>query len=520
MLRMKKTLLIIAASVVMVAMCTSLWAADAAASSVTLTVGVYDRSTPGYLADNNFMTKYIQDGVKAKYGFTVKFQTIPRWQEVPKLNLLMAAGKAPDVSFMYDLGTVSNYIKSKGLVDLTQLLDQYGPELKAYLGSDVLDYGFFDGKQWAIPAKRTNVATFSAFVRKDWLDKLGMKMPTSTQGFLDMLKAFKDKNPGNVQGEWGPWVFQTDQNNIKWTVSMFIDSYIPKLSPEDSACYLEFATPGWKDAFKALNKAYNDGLIEPQFTVDKDGKLLEKAIMQGKAGAFIWNWDYPYRPNPGLTTELKKVVSDANIVPFDPFVDAQGKHAKMKYNPNGLFIFVPRFSKHAKEAIQYLNWMADIKNLKFLQNGVKGQQYTDETAGGIPKGFIDSAKLPDAQKYNFSDLPIISNGKEFGSDALNAEALALSYSGYEELVKQAYIIAMTDATFPFHFEAIIDASAKYTPIIRTKGAQLFAKSIVCAAADFDKTWDSLYKEWYEAGADKIIAERRVAYKAQMAKAKK
>jgi putative aldouronate transport system substrate-binding protein len=301
---------------------------------------------------------------------------------------------------------------------------------------------------------------------------------------------------------------------------MFIQSFIPKLSAEDAACYLEFATPGWKDAFKAMNQAYNDGTIEPQFAIDKAGQLLEKSIMRGRAGAFIWNWDYPYRANPGLASELKKIVPDSNLVPFDPFVDAQGKHKKTKYNPNGMYIFVPRFSKHPKEAIQYLNWMVDLKNLKFLQNGVKGQQYLNETAGGIPKDFIDPAKLPDAQKYNVNDLSIISNGKEYGSDAMNAEALALSYSGYEEQVKQSYIIAMTDAIFPFHFEKIITASATYTPIIRTKGAQLFAKSVVCPVSDFDKTYDALYKEWYEAGADKIMAERRAAYKEQIAKAKK
>jgi len=401
-------------------------------------------------------------------------------------------------------------------VDLTSLLDQYGAELKAYLTDDVLAYGNFDGKQWAVPAKRTNIAKHSAFVRKDWLDKLGMKVPTSTQGFLDMLKAIKEKNPGNVTGVWGPWGFATDPANIDWNVQLFLDSYRKPMAAEDAACLIRFAYPGYKDGYRAINKAYNDGLIDQNFPVDNTGNLLSSIVMQGKVGVYIGNWDYPYRTVPGWINELRKVTPEANFLPMDPFVNSVGKHDKYLYSPAGMYIFVPKFSKHAKEAVQYLNWMADIKSLKFLQNGVKGQQYANETASGIPIGFFDNARLTDSQKYNVTDLSIISNGKEFGSIAMNAEATALSYTGFEDLVKQAYTVSMTDATFPFHFDAIIAAEGKYTGPMNQKASELFAKSITCPVADFDKTWDGLYKEWLDAGAQKIMDERRIAYRAQMA----
>ena len=167
----------------------------------TLTVEVFDRGKPGQPdLNNNYWTKYVNDNFGKQFNVTVNYVSVPRSQEVDKLNVLMAAGQAPDISYTYNQGVVYNYVQQGGLADLDSALQQYGSTLTKYLGDDVLKYGKFNGKQYAVPGKRTVLAGDNTFIRKDWLDKLGLPVPTTPEQFYDTMAAFKEKNPGNVSG--------------------------------------------------------------------------------------------------------------------------------------------------------------------------------------------------------------------------------------------------------------------------------------------------------------------------------
>ncbi|MNP82592.1 hypothetical protein D3C76_1812810 [compost metagenome] len=51
-------------------------------------------------------------------------------------------------------------MKSGGLTEVSSLIGQYGPNLKKFLGDEVLSYGLFSGKQYTIPAKRKALGSF------------------------------------------------------------------------------------------------------------------------------------------------------------------------------------------------------------------------------------------------------------------------------------------------------------------------------------------------------------------------
>jgi len=164
------------------------------ASPVELKIEVFDRGTPGETpVDNNYWTKWIQQQFGDPNNIKLTFVPCPRSEEVDKLNVWMASGDAPDICLTYDVGVVYNYYKNKGLADLTDALNQYGADLKKYLGDELLNYGRFDGRQYAIPAKRVIQARAGTFIRKDWLEKLNLPVPETTEQFYETLKAFKEK---------------------------------------------------------------------------------------------------------------------------------------------------------------------------------------------------------------------------------------------------------------------------------------------------------------------------------------
>ena len=59
----------------------------------------------------------------------------------------MASNSAPDIVFTYDWNTLYNYYEGGGIADITDLVQEYGPNLTAFLG-DNLKYGKIDGKQY------------------------------------------------------------------------------------------------------------------------------------------------------------------------------------------------------------------------------------------------------------------------------------------------------------------------------------------------------------------------------------
>ncbi len=103
---------------------------------ITLTVELFDRNnTPAGEPPitDNFMTKYIQENFGDPNNIDVQFVTVPRAEEVQKLNVLMASNSAPDIIFTYDKPTVQNYVQSGGLTDLGPLIEEHGPQLKKVL---------------------------------------------------------------------------------------------------------------------------------------------------------------------------------------------------------------------------------------------------------------------------------------------------------------------------------------------------------------------------------------------------
>ena len=166
---------------------------------MTLTVELFDRSNApqGTTVTDNRWVKYAKEEM-AKVGINLEFVAVPRSEEVTKIQTMMAAGTAPDIALTYTRSIAEDYFNQGGTYDLSSYVDGEGQaeNLKAYLGEDVLNVARDgDGQLWAIAARRATAAKDNLFIRKDWLDKLGMEIPTTTDELYQVLKAFKENNP-------------------------------------------------------------------------------------------------------------------------------------------------------------------------------------------------------------------------------------------------------------------------------------------------------------------------------------
>lgn len=474
---------------------------------VELTVEVFDRATPGQTpVDNNYWTKWINEQFGKPNNINVKFIPCPRSQEVEKLNVWMAANQAPDICLTYDNNVAYNYYKNNGLTDLTDALNTYGQNLKKYLGDELLGYGQFGGKQYVIPAKRIMVARAGTFIRKDWLDKLGLPMPETTDQFYETLKAFKEKNPGKVD-KVVPFVMT---NDIAWTGSGIFESFMEQVSDEEYYIKKFMFLPGYKEGARFLNKMYNEGLISPEFALDKDGKMADADITRGAGGALTNNYDISLRNVPGHILALKKNVPDAELVPCDPFTNKYtGKHQKQVYEPAGIRIIVPKTSKRVNEVIKYLDWMTDKDVIFFLQNGNVGIGHI--LVDGLPKvNKVEGEQMfPSIQNIDYT---LILNGVDMGDQTKTIKVNAMSYPGLEDLYEDAWNFVMRDSYVAPTLPVPVDADAKYGTVLKDKEKEIYAKALTAKPADFDKVWDSMLQEYLKMGGQEVMDQRAAAWK--------
>ncbi|GBF72316.1 ABC transporter substrate-binding protein [Paenibacillus sp. 598K] len=480
----------------------------------TLTIELFDRNNAPQGASpitDNFMTRYIQEQFGDPNGLDIKFVTVPRSEEEEKLNVLMMAGQAPDIIFTYNDQLVHNFITKNLLVDLGPLLEQHGPELKRLLGEDVLRYGRFEGKQYAIPAKRVLTAQSTTFIREDWLEQAGLPLPATTEQFYEALQAFKTMGLGRFGEHNVPYGY-VDPFHTQPLLYSFLDW--ARISEEDRFASPAWLLPGSREAYRFLNKLYHEGLIDPDFALqmDKDTHQFQKNLVNGRIGAATPNTNEPVYM--GYLAELQSNDPKARLTPIDPFTTPQGKRPKPVLPQNGMYIMVPRSSANAEAAIRYLNWMAEPEHYLTLQNGILGVTY--EMVDGLPVA-LDNEES-NRMLYNYFDYCILLNGKFVHptDEALNRKANA-SDPRYESFTVKSIEYAMHDTVAPLRIDAMIPSEIKYAGILEAKVNEMFVKIITADPEAFDDVVDREFEDYMRLGGAQVIEDKREAYRREHGK---
>ena len=485
-----------------------------------ITVEVYDRGNDGGSdPENNMYTEYIKKGMLEKYNVEVTFKKVPRWTEVDEINNLLAAGDAPDICVTYSYPTVLTYAEMGGVIDLKDIVEQYKdltPNLWNWLGETNMywDKDPKDGTLWAIEGKRAEQQRIVTYVRKDWLDKLNMKTPSTRAEFEEMLVAFKDNADLLLGADAKKMVPMQVTYDVGWTASNLITSFLdPNMS--DREFYINgfdmVTQNGTKEAVRLLNKWYNQGLLWDDFALYGSGDTTgDDMIKAGYVGSFMANWDQPFRNGEdSFIANLKRNVGEeAILVPVDCFENSAGKYAKHLYSSAGdRKIFFPVTNDEPLASLLYLDFISAPETIKYLQAGDEGVTHEVLESGAIQIIAATGDAIQNSGKN--IDYTITCNGTYFGDPELATLSLAYGYAGVDpELVLQADKIARNDAYAPKNVNVgIIEAEAGVGDTLTSKRDQIYDISLAAKEADFDATWDSLVQEYLDAGGQAIMDER-------------
>ena len=484
--------------------------------NVTITVELFDRSNApdGSTITDNRWTKYVQEEMQ-KVGINIEFVPVPRWDEVTKMQTMIASQTAPDITLTYSYPYAEDYLKQGGVWDLSEFVDgeDQAQNLKAYLGEDVLDIGRnSDNQLYGIIARRATTAKSNLFLRKDWLDALGLEIPTTPDEYYNVVEQMVKNNPdgrNDVIGAafWNSWnIRMAFMKNAGDPLALNI------AGPEDAI--QEYYDEGLRDYYRFMNKMYNNGLLNKEYYALSEDQF-KSYIVTGAVASYEAGVNHNVDVMRGsLLKTLQENIPEADLVSIPPLKNVNdGKQYSAAYSSGGLIAFCPKTaSEETVEAcVTYLDWMCTKDGGFTIYHGFEGEHF-DYDADGVPV-VKDATYNATDKDWIRADLFITGNQGYFATvDDFNA-CTAKEAPGYEDHVISNYENALT---------GIVNSDSSYTPPsasdlmtdINLVKDEYQVKCITCSEDDFEKTYDEYMEELKKAGAQTIVDERAAHFTEQ------
>jgi putative aldouronate transport system substrate-binding protein len=325
--------------------------------------------------------------IPKRTGVTVNWETTTDDYK-KQLGLIMASGKLPDLIGKIDPLLANQYGRQGALKPLEELIKKNAPTLQKILDDNPRIKGQItspDGHIYFFPRllfdPRTQ--TYAGFmIRGDWLEKLGMKVPETTDELYTVLKAFKDKDPnGNGKADEVP--FTADPRPLIWAFGVgsrgnasqddfFVEDGKVKLGPVD---------PRFKDALMYLNKLYAEGLLDREYEGQKNDQRDARVMQELSGFMFGSNAGYLTRFNKMLAAGGKKEGFIAMAPPKGPTGERNiiGRHTEID---RGVGVAITSSAKNADEITKMMDYFYTKEGTLLLNFGLEGDTYTMKN--GVP----------------------------------------------------------------------------------------------------------------------------------------
>ncbi|PAD80233.1 peptide permease [Paenibacillus campinasensis] len=305
--------------------------------------------------DNRYLN-YIEE----QTGLDIRVNTPPPEVYNEKLDVIMSSGNLPDMLHTYDPVWFDHYAKLGALHPLDELLDQYGPNLKAKIPAEVWDRVKYGGNIYAVPSLNEVTGVELMYVRKDWLDRLELAPPVTLEDYYEVIRGFTLDDP--------------DGNGQQDTIGLTLTSKLGRSSPFFGAFGTQLDTwferdgklvygnilPETKEALAFFNRLYQENLLDSEFPLNLQSSVHEK-IENGKVGLFSAAW-YDTR-GPIAANKLKDPNAEWIMLEYPTGPEGHsgvyGKDVIRGYN------VIPATSEHAAEVIKMLDFIvSDYRTLK------------------------------------------------------------------------------------------------------------------------------------------------------------
>lgn len=271
-----------------------------------------------------------------------------------KLNLLLTSSVQPDLLYTGNKVWFANHVYQGRLRPLDEEIANYGPELLEKIPKEAWEQVTFNGRIYAIPSMNEVKGSELMYVRKDWLDRLGLKPPTTLEEYYEVIRAFAWEDPDNNGKHDTTGLLVTE--NLGRTAPFFgafgiqLDQWIE----QDGRLVYSSTTQQAKAALGFLRRLYKEGLIDVDFPLNRIQNMYYDKVVSGKVGLFSAAW-YDTR---GPIEQNRRRDSKAEWVPLDYPVGPKGHSGVYAVDMIRGYNVVPDRNRNAASVVKLLNFIA------------------------------------------------------------------------------------------------------------------------------------------------------------------
>ena len=310
-------------------------------------------------------------------GVTLEIEAPPISNYTDRLNIVMASGDLPDIINVQNFdSTFQQWARDGLLLDLT---DYFTPEkmpvATSVLTAEELASCYVDGRLYALP--RAQAKPYDAIIyRGDWLEKLGLEVPTTPAEFAEVMAAFATQDPdGNgLNDTYG--IYQPPRNmEDRNLINAF--GIRPSSVPDENGEYqLMQAQEGYMAYLDWMNEMYAAGSIHPEWYLAQSYEDQD-LFYAGKLGAVYTDCTINHLITFANNETFKAANPDAYLV-VGPALHAEGEEIAQVYYPPQVWggCAINADSENIDAAIALLDDGYTNECVTLLFKGIEGVTYT------------------------------------------------------------------------------------------------------------------------------------------------
>lgn len=289
------------------------------------------------------------------------------------VSMVISMGSLPDIMVVSSQDEVEQLVEAGLIEDLTEsynncISDRIRKMYESY-GDSLKDMVTYDGKIMALPETNITDGPNLVWLRKDWMDKLGLSEPHTIDDVVNIVKHFISEDPGNngVDTSGKPntvgLVVDTDVTGECGYSSEFLLDIIfacfgayPKqwIMNDDGEIVYGSVTDEAKEALSYISSLYNQGVIDNDFLLRTSTNICE-LIENGMCGSFFGPW---WAPNNPLVNAVSRN-PDADWQPYLIATDSDGTTSYHSQNPCYKYVVVRKGYEHPEIAAKMISVMFD-----------------------------------------------------------------------------------------------------------------------------------------------------------------
>lgn len=326
--------------------------------------------------EDNGYTRYLKKQLNIQNKDVFEAGENDNYQET--VSMTIASRELPDVMVVNDMDMLQLLVDNDLIEDLTQVYEDCTSsrikDIYNSYGSEILDNVMFDGKLMALPETNIDDGPSLCWLRKDWMDKLGLDAPETVEDVENIVHEFVQKDPGgNGKGETVGLVCDDELTggcgySYEYQNDIIFASFgaFPKqwIYNKDGEVVYGSVQNEAKAALGKLRQMYQQGTLDNNFLMRESSNIIE-LIVSGKCGSFFGPW---WSPNNPLMSAMQKN-PNAEWQPYLIQTDKDGQTSFASQNPNDKYVVVRKGYKHPEIVMKIVSVLFD--DLRYDEEDVR-----------------------------------------------------------------------------------------------------------------------------------------------------